>query len=228
MFFTRDVKHKLQQDTYIQRARMFGSRGKDLKYFELTIPNNLYEDWHKCFLFHRLALDSIKNGYDAPVWLEDHRISTVASGSIDKSTVDVDKGEMSYDLFDFDSQEIESIFSSSSSKYKVLENLQNIVGEDSLPTYLIKYIKAFSPIGEDSLIFHPTASIMGQKDADHGAIIRKKGVFGGSEIRKYPEAIHHMRIYYNNTGKARLFYRYAGNIKYLKNFKGRNQTKQVA
>jgi Z1 domain len=27
MFFTRDVKHKLQQDTYIQRARMFGSRG---------------------------------------------------------------------------------------------------------------------------------------------------------------------------------------------------------
>jgi hypothetical protein len=26
MFFTRDVKHKLQQDTYIQRARMFGSK----------------------------------------------------------------------------------------------------------------------------------------------------------------------------------------------------------
>jgi len=30
MFFTRDVKHKIQQDTYIQRARMFGSRGKSL------------------------------------------------------------------------------------------------------------------------------------------------------------------------------------------------------
>ena len=27
MFFTRDVKHKIQQDTYIQRARMFGGRG---------------------------------------------------------------------------------------------------------------------------------------------------------------------------------------------------------
>ena len=34
MFFTRDVKHKLQQDTYIQRARMFGSRGTYLKYFD--------------------------------------------------------------------------------------------------------------------------------------------------------------------------------------------------
>ena len=38
MFFTRDVKHKMQQGTYIQRARMFGSRDDYLKYFELTIP----------------------------------------------------------------------------------------------------------------------------------------------------------------------------------------------
>ena len=46
MFFTRDVKHRLQQDTYIQRARMFGARGKYLKHFELTIPSQLYTDWH--------------------------------------------------------------------------------------------------------------------------------------------------------------------------------------
>jgi len=37
MFFTRDVKHKIQQDTYIQRARMFGAREKYLNFFELTI-----------------------------------------------------------------------------------------------------------------------------------------------------------------------------------------------
>lgn len=62
MYFTRTVKTKLQQDTYIQRARMFGSRGKYLKYFELTIPEQLYKDWHRCFVFHRLALDSVKSG----------------------------------------------------------------------------------------------------------------------------------------------------------------------
>src|SRR5206468_11448653 len=61
MFFTRDVKHKLQQDTYIQRARMFGARGKYLKFFELTIPSQLYTDWQKCFVFHRLALKSIES-----------------------------------------------------------------------------------------------------------------------------------------------------------------------
>jgi Z1 domain len=32
MFFTRDVKHKIQQDTYIQRARMFGA-GKNTSTF---------------------------------------------------------------------------------------------------------------------------------------------------------------------------------------------------
>lgn len=62
MFFTRDVKTKLQQDTYIQRARMFGSRGAYLAHFELTIPIALYADWHRCFVYHRLALASIDSG----------------------------------------------------------------------------------------------------------------------------------------------------------------------
>ena len=66
MFFTRDVKSKLQQDTYIQRARMFGARGKYLKHFELTIPSQLYADWHRCFVLHRLALATIRSKLDLP------------------------------------------------------------------------------------------------------------------------------------------------------------------
>src|SRR4029079_1295872 len=62
MFFTRDVKHRIQQDTYIQRARTFGSRGDYLDYVELTMPERLYGDWHRCFVFHRLALEAIKEG----------------------------------------------------------------------------------------------------------------------------------------------------------------------
>ena len=103
MFFTRDVKHKIQQDTYIQRARMFGSRGKYLKFFELTIPRSLYADWHRCFVFHKLALEAIKTGMGSPVWLSDARIAAVASASIDRSTVDLDRGEMGFQLFDFSS-----------------------------------------------------------------------------------------------------------------------------
>ena len=42
MYFTRDVRNKIQQDTYIQRARMFGLRNGYLEHFELSIPNGLY------------------------------------------------------------------------------------------------------------------------------------------------------------------------------------------
>ena len=98
MFFTRDVQHKIQQDTYIQRARMFGSRGDYLRFFELTIPQSLYLDWHRCFVFHRLALDAIREGHGSLVWLGDQRISAVATSSIDRSTVDLDRGEMSFSL----------------------------------------------------------------------------------------------------------------------------------
>ena len=74
MFFTRDVKSKLQQDTYIQRARMFGSR-KDLEHFELTIPAQLYAEWQKCFAYHRLSLSTIESKLGVPVWIGDNRIA---------------------------------------------------------------------------------------------------------------------------------------------------------
>jgi hypothetical protein len=99
MFFTRNVKHKLQQDTYIQRARMFGARGKYLPHFELTIPKQLYADWHKCFVFHKLALATIKNNLGSPVWIGDSRVSVASESSINKATVSLNKGEMSLRRF---------------------------------------------------------------------------------------------------------------------------------
>jgi hypothetical protein len=81
---------------------MFGSRGKYLSLFELTIPEQLYADWHRCFVFHRLALSAIQRNLGSPVWLTDNRISAVAASSIDRSTVDVNRGEMAFHLFDFD------------------------------------------------------------------------------------------------------------------------------
>lgn len=101
MFFTRNVANKLQQDTYIQRARMFGARGEYLEHFELTIPAALYANWHKCFVFHKLALATIKNNMGSPVWIGDGRISVVSAASINKATVALDKGEMSFQIFDY-------------------------------------------------------------------------------------------------------------------------------
>lgn len=161
MFFTRDVKHKLQQDTYIQRARMFGSRGNYLKYFELTIPKTLYLDWQKCFIFHRLSLESRKQNKLTPVWLDGERITAVASSSIDKTNVLVDKGEMSFALFDFNDQDINELVNQDIKPIAKIKALAELLGDGRLPGYLINYIQAFCPLGDRSLAVHPPSPITG-------------------------------------------------------------------
>ncbi len=219
MFFTRDVKHKIQQDTYIQRARMFGDRGSYLSYFELTIPETLYLNWHRCFVFHRLALESIKRG-SAPVWLEDKKVNAVSPASIDKTTVAMDSGEMSFEIIDY-GDAIEDILRDESikslEKLKMLQNRLN----NGLPAYLVSFIEQFSPDGNNSLAIHRSTDISNRNDVDQKKIERPKGLIGNSEMEKtkYPHAIHHIKIFYNKEKKGRVFYRYIENIKFIKNLK---------
>ncbi len=224
MFFTRDVKHKLQQDTYIQRARMFGSRGNYLNYFELTIPKHLYLDWQQCFIFHRLSLESRKLNKQSPVWLDGERITAVASASIDNANVLVDKGEMSFALFDFDKhkQTIEETTNQNIKPIQKIKALAELLGKNCLPGYLINYIESFCPAGDKSVAVHPPMSMAGYTDKDgemdKATITRTKGFIGKSqmEVTKYPDAIHHINIFYNDAGKARVFYKYEGSIRFLK------------
>lgn len=220
MFFTRDVKHKIQQDTYIQRARMFGSRGIYLPFFELHIPEKLYLDWHKCFVFHRLSLESIRSGNGSVVWLEDTRVSAVAGGSVDKTTVSFDSGEMSFEIFDYD-ESVEKVVTSQSTNFEKLKTFAQVLGKKKLPDFLLDYISHFSPNGDESIAIHDSGTITGYKDADQERIERSKGFIGTSALQKekYPNAIHHIKILFNAQGKARIFYKYEGSIRFLKNLK---------
>jgi len=218
MFFTRDVKHKIQQDTYIQRARMFGYREKYLQYFDLYIPGKLYLDWHKCFVFHRLSLSSIKAGKGAPVWLEDNRISAVASSSIDKTTVDMNSGEMGFSIFKFDDSILNILKNDSLQNFAKLTKISELIGENNMPSYLLSFIKAFIPLGENSIAIH---GIRIATEEYSKTLDRPRGVFGGDDFKKFPEAIHHFLIYKNSLGMARIIYAYKGSIKTLKN-RGKN------
>ena len=137
MFFTRDAKHKIQQDTYIQRARMFGSRKAYLQSFELTIPSHLFVDWHRCFVFHKLALEAIRAGLGSPVWLGDNRIAPVSSASVDRANVSLDRGEMSFGLFSYDSNLLETVDSESDAIQK-LRALQRRIGNVALRSLSIR------------------------------------------------------------------------------------------
>lgn len=222
MFFTRDVKHKLQQDTYIQRARMFGSRGDYLKYFELIIPKSLYLDWQKCFIFHRLSLESRKQDKRSPVWLDGERITAVAGASIDKTNVVVDRGEMSFQLFDYVEVDIEEILNQDIKPIQKVKALAELLGKDCLPAYLISYMESFCPSGDESIAVHFPKTIAGYTEKagemDKATITRTKGFIGDREMElaKYQNAIHHVNILFNESGKARIFYKYRGNIRFLK------------
>lgn len=217
MFFTRDVKHKIQQDTYIQRARMFGSRGHYLDFFELTIPQSLYVDWHRCFVFHRLALSAIKEGLGSLVWIGDKRISPVASNSIDKSTVDLDRGEMSFAPFDLN-EKISEELSSDAAAISKIENLASLLEESALPLYLRRYIERTSIGLHQALFVHRSLDMSGYSDANVENISRKRGFIGQSQLSKAPATtVHHIFVVHNGKGRARIVYKFTGNIQFIRN-----------
>jgi hypothetical protein len=218
MYFSRDAKHKIQQDTYIQRARMFGSRKPYLRHFELTIPNSLYVDWHRCFVFHKLALEAIRAGLGSPVWLGDSRIATVSPSSIDRANVSLDRGEMTFPPFTYDPA-LPALIASSAPRMAVLKQLQARIGAEALPDYLLSYVERTLVHGDKSIAIHSPAPIEGYKDANHAKIERQKGLFGKSQREKFPNATHHFLFYFNSAGSARIVYSFVGNITFIKNLK---------
>ena len=229
MFFTRDVKHNLQQDTYIQRARMFGSRKAYLAYFELTIPKTLYLDWQRCFIFHRLSLEARKQNNRSPVWLDGERIKASASSSIDKTNILVDRGEMSFDLFEFNPVAIKKVLEANEPALQKTKALATLLGATCLPGYLINYMQNFCPAGDESIAVHGPRSIEGYADKageiDKATITRTKGFIGEREREPatYPNAIHHINILFNKSERARVFYKYQGDIRFLRTSKNNDQ-----
>jgi hypothetical protein len=219
MFFTRDVKHKLQQDTYIQRARMFGSRGKYLKHFELTIPQHLFLDWHRCFVYHRLALASIDSDLGSPVWVSDKRIAAVASPSIDQSTVDMDKGEMSFAMFDFDPA-IDALIDDKLTPAEKVARLAGALPGASFPSYLQQFILQSTSTGKVGLkVFGSGTVFPSMTDEEKERIERRRGFMTIREEDRNGGNAHFIRIFRNDQGMARLFYKLEGSVQFLKNVK---------
>lgn len=222
MFFTRSPKTKLQQDTYIQRARMFGNRGDYLENFELTIPQSLYQDWHRCFVFHKLALAGITEGKNSPIWLADGRIAPAATSSIDRARVEFDRGEMSFGMFDFAPQMDEVAANTALDGEAKLGALRALVGDAAFPEYLLRYVKRVCPNGPDSIAVHKSQLISASYGgADVERIERKKGFLGSTQLKgaNSEKVLHHFRIIRNSKGRARLFYKFEGSLQFIKNLR---------
>ena len=124
---------------------------------------------------------------------------------------------MSFPIFDY-ADAIERIILGSNDALASLRKLQEAIGNDALPDYLIRYVERILPNGPSSVALHESSRVEGMKDADHTKIERKKGLFG-QVSRNFPEAVHHFKIFYNDAEKARVIYKFNGNISFLKNVK---------
>lgn len=217
MFFTRDVKHRLQQDTYIQRARMFGSRNSYIHHFELTIPKNLFFDWHRCFVYHRLALASINSKLGSPVWIADKRIAAVSSPSIDQSTVDMDKGEMSFAIFDFDPR-LDGELQAAATIAEKIEILARFLPEASFPSYLRSFIlQSTTQTGKGLKVFETADVFPSMTPAEKQKIERRRGFLTIREQDRVGGNVHFLRVFKNEDGRARLFYKLDGGLQFMKN-----------
>lgn len=215
MFFTRGVKTIMQQDTYIQRARMFGPRPDiESENFELTITDTLYHQWFSCFMLHRLSyLSAINNLHQ--VWVEGSRTRAVAPSSVDKSNVRIDKGEISFEKVKYKQQTEMNL---SESKKQILLSLRKKLGNNFIPKHVIDFISAISVNKEDDIAIHKDGKIERWADADHKDISRARGIFGNFDYEKFPLAKHHFKIIYNDKGFARMFYNFRhGKVSFLRN-----------
>ena len=225
MYFTRTVKGKFTQDTYIQRARMFGVRQDYKKHFQLWIPVSLMANWSKCFAFHKLALEALRSGAGAPVWLADHKTTPTSPASIDKSSVDFEGGEMSFSLFEFDEENISTLFlRNGRSDEEMLQAIRARFNNQEFPSYVFEYLLREVTSDRDKISFHkPSGFGTGSSsytDEEKDNIRRTKGIFATNEYRRseIPDARHHMKVFHNGKGRARLFYKLNGGVvKFLQN-----------
>jgi len=208
MFFTRDAQ-KIQQDTYIQRARMFGNRLNFLNYFELWITESLYIDWHRCFIYHYLSLKSIEaNNGAAPVWIGSDRINPVAASSIDKSTLVLDKGEMAFPIFEYN-ENLKTLLQDKSNENQ-LRILYEYIGDTSFPKYILEFIKHnCNNLQKDVNIF-----VRKLEKTDIHDLRKNRGVLGGADLKG--GELHHLAIIYNDNNESRLIYKYNGKVHFFR------------
>lgn len=217
-FFSRNVKGRLQQNTYIQRARMFGHRPYS-KYFELCVPTTLFQDWADCFQDHELSLRLAKANH--PIHVYGTRIQVADRGAIDLKNVTTESSERPIgEIFDLTAEIEESILSidPESPLSSIRELINNgILPETAIAPTTLQYLKEV--IYKESDIHNvliktkdgsEIQNIEKYKDGDKETLCRERGGIVHAILNKrveYETHSHFILPVKNNAGKARFFYK---------------------
>ena len=209
MFFTRSAKHNIQQDTYIQRARMFGSRKTYLKFFQLWISPELFADWQRCFIYHYISLETLKETEMAPIWLSGGRVIPTSGSSIDRRNIFVSSGEVVSKKFHFSKhgdQLTNIINDKNTPELEKLKSISEIIAGDFLKV-IINFVVLTSGESSRNINFIPTRNVQ-QGSSYHDTLFRDEGIMGGHDY-KNTNRDHHVMIIKNKKQEARIVYKYS-------------------
>lgn len=217
-FFSRNVKGKLQQNTYIQRARMFGHRPYS-KYFELCVPNSLFHDWADCFQDHELSLRMAKANY--PIHVYGGRTQVADRASIDLRNVTVENSERPVgEIVELTNELNEALININ--RTSIISELERLISDGTLPPESIadvtlSYLKEVSRNPSDVYLVLVNEqkklgiqNISKYKDGDDLTLSRSRGGMIHAILNKRPEYEHHGHFILpikNNNGKLRFYYK---------------------
>ena len=215
-FFSRTVKGKMQQNTYIQRARMFGNRPYS-KHFELCVPKQLFETWASCFEQHELSLISAKAGNY--VHIQSKSTSAADRASIDERYVlDEGSGERAVgSTFNYSTEIDRRLTSRGKDPLSIIRGLQKegLIPQDAFDSPIMGYIEQRSA-GRSSVLMvlrqesKPVVqTIERYKDGDIHTLMRARR----GTIQAITKGQDHGRVRHficpirsETTGRARFLY----------------------
>ena len=162
--------------------------------------------------------------------LGDARKLTTASSSFDlvltsPPSVDFEGGEMSFGIFKYAENEAQAIMGDEGlTDIDKLQKLHSVLPGELFPSYVLEYISEDARLEDGTMCFH-SASEFGAKSKSYSeeeirTIRRRKSIFSNNEFKRgpRPSARHHLKIYYNSYGDARLFYKINGHsVKFIQN-----------
>jgi len=216
-FFSRNVKNKLQQNTYIQRARMFGNRPYS-RFFELSVPQTLFRNWADTFAHHELSLEMARNG--DYIHFQGLKTSAADSASLDKKNVTGAKGERPAGAkFELTSEFIKLINQPHNDIIKHLRKMKSIgcIPNQGLPDSILGFIEktTISNSNLSKLVLHQGSEdgildITKRKGSDEEEIHTQKGGIIDTIIHKRKEFdgyLHYIMPMKNSKNEVRLYLR---------------------
>jgi len=218
-YFSRNVKNKLQQNTYIQRARMFGWRPYS-KHFELCVPETLFKNWAECFHDHEVSLRLAKAGEYLHIY--GSKTQVVDAGAIDKLNISHQNSERNIgEIFPLTPQ-LESALINFNLDDPI-RHIEKLIDEGLLPQSAIApalrmYFRELASEETNQFFIvlksgnddNEIQTIVNYKDGDQESIQRARGGIIHAMLNnrvEYDLYQHFILPIKNNDGNARIIYK---------------------